>query len=287
MENYKKYLKYKNKYLELKKKIKQTGGTFFISIPNGGGQPGVSMSSQCIWICIKDYLNYHRGIITTVRELKSQVGLGPETDHQEYNQENLHQFFALQSLCQIHNISLCFIFTDHDGSIRRESLELLGNMRPFQIINEGRGENVYIATYGAHFELIIFAPNYALERHQRATIQGQEYHPKVLINNEFIEPSRAHNDEERQKIAAMMELVDTTQLISILEEDLRRIESEIEYNRRSIKNLKNSTLTPEENEMLAASYYEIIRTAESQMRRLMEQLVSLNQQKSSLELIIQ
>jgi hypothetical protein len=287
MENYKKYLKYKNKYLELKKKIKQTGGTFFISIPNGGGQPGVSMSSQCIWICIKDYLNYHRGIITTVRELKSQVGLGPETDHQEYNHEDYRSRTALIRLCEIYDITLHFIFTNHDGTIRRESLDEYGEMRPFESINRGTQNNLYVASYGAHFELIIFAPNYALERHQRATIQGQEYHPKVLINNEFIEPSRAHNDEERQKIAAMMELVDTTQLISILEEDLRRIESEIEYNRRSIKNLKNSTLTQEENEMLAASYYEIIRTAESQMSRLMEQLVSLNQQKSSLELIIQ
>jgi hypothetical protein len=84
-----KYLKYRNKYLTLKNNYKnQIGGNKFLSIPNGGGEGG-NLSLQCIWISIRDYLNYHRGEkFITAAALKRSVNIKPETDRTEYDDLN-------------------------------------------------------------------------------------------------------------------------------------------------------------------------------------------------------
>jgi hypothetical protein len=281
MEDYKKkYLKYYAKYLNLKKL--QTGGMNFISISNnGGGEPGIS--SQCIWISIRDYLNYHKGIKNTVIVLKRSIGLGPETDHMEYNNDNALFRGALLRLCQQLNITLCFIYTSH-GKIAPYCINN-NNMKPFYQINIGTGNNVYIASYGAHFELIIQSPNYNLERHQNANIQGALYQPKIQIHNNFVSPSQV-SPQEQQLIKASIELVEITQTIDFFREELRRVRNDIEENKEGISNIMSINLKPEETEILLDGYIKTLEASNITAQKIIRRIEDLNQEKQSYELII-
>ena len=60
MNYQKKYLKYKAKYLELKKlKYLQKGGNPFRVIRNNGTDPDGSLVNQCMWISLRDFLRLH------------------------------------------------------------------------------------------------------------------------------------------------------------------------------------------------------------------------------------
>ena len=256
----------------------------FISVPNGGGgEPGIS--SQCMWICIKDYLNYHRGQITTVIQLKKQVGLGPETNHMEYNHDNLKLRDALTRLCQQLNISVCFIYTRRDGTIAPYCLEN-DRMKPFAVINGGTGNNVFVATFGGHFELIIQGPNYNLQRHQNATIRGSSYEPKVQINNNFVNPSQVSSLRDKEIAQASIKLVEITQNIDYFREELRRVQLEIKNNEEGLANTMELGLEPEETQMLSTNYLRLLDDYSHVAASFINKIEELNVEKQSLELII-
>lgn len=278
-----KYLKYRTKYLNLKKM--QIGGVRFISIENNGSGNEPGLISQCIWISIRDYLNYHRGIIRTVVDLKRSVGLGPETDHTEYDNDNQLLRNALLRLSRQLNITLHFFYTSHEGFIHPNSVRD-NNMRPFHIVNNGTGNNVYIASFGGHFELIIQGPNYNLPRHQNATIHGAVYQPKVQLHNVFINPSQVTSPDDQQIVQASINLVEVTQNIDYFKEELKRLQIIINQNEEGIDNIMNLDLDPQEKEALISGYLAVIDFNKSIIDKLKSKIENLNQEKQSLELII-
>lgn len=210
-----KYLKYKQKYYSLKEQNKnninvlqntfnsiknkyqmkynikyQIGGVNGIdinTIPNNGSTDA-NTHQQCIWISIRDYLNYHRGIITTVRILKDSVGLPATTDTTQYDDENVQLRRGLELLCELLDISIHFIGTNHHGNIIPFNLEN-NRMVSHHIINRRSTNILYIAAFGSHFELIIKGPsNYVLTLDARSSFNPAQpvYQPKVFIKTTFV-----------------------------------------------------------------------------------------------------
>ncbi len=278
---YKKYLIYKNKYLSLK------GGTRFTSIPNNGNGNEPRLGNQCMWISIRDYLNYHRGIITTATALKRSIGLGPPTDLIEFDAENKQLYDSLVELTKRLNISLLFIITRTDGSIAPYCLNENGTMNPFRTINGGTGNNVYIASYGRHFELIINSSYYQLERHPNSTIQtGVTYRPKVQIDNIYTSPS---NVPENKKDLAKA-LVDNTELqqnIDYFRQEINKMQNEIKQNELDINNIRISDFLDQEEKQAFINNYNIMI---NDKRVLIEQfrikIANLSDEQSELEGII-
>jgi len=283
MEDYKKkYLKYRAKYLNLKKI--QKGGINFISISNNGngGEPG--LISQCIWISIRDYLNYHRGIITTATDLKRSVGLGPATDQMEYDDIQILRDGLLR-LCRQLNITLNFVNTNHEGMIHHTCIDANNNIRPYHTINRG-ANNIYIASFGRHFELIIHGPNYDLARHQNATINGTVYQPKIQLHNVFINPSQVTSPDDQQIVKASINLVEVTQNIDYFTEELKRLQTIISQNEEGIRNITSLGLEPQEQAVLITGYVSVIDFNKSIIDKFRNKIQNLNQEKQSLEYII-
>jgi hypothetical protein len=280
--NYKeKYLIYKKKYLNLKKK--QIGGAHFITIPNNGGA-GPGTANQCIWISIRDYLNYNRGDNTTVTALKRLVGLGPETDLLEYDDNNPVLRQGLLELAEILGITLCFIYTNHDGSITPFCLNADGTLRPARIINPGTDNNVYIATFGWHFELIVqVQPHYQLDRDQNSTIINQKvYEPKIKIHNIYVAEKNISN-EDPQLVQASINLAELMQNIEFFKIELERIILNIEDNNVSIENINSLDLDIETKSILKANYISMLKENVKIEIQLRKQLEQLKEEKLSLE----
>jgi hypothetical protein len=294
--NYKnKYLKYK--YLYLKKK-NQIGGTRFRSIPNNGSrllEPYLGL--QCIWISIRDFIDYNRGINTTVRELKRLLGLGQETDRIEFDEYNQILRDAFERLCIGLNITVCFVYTRTDGSIAPYCLNEDGSMKPFRTINPGQRDVLYLATFGRHFELIVNASNYVLPRHHNSTIPliGQEmYQPKIKIHDTYVSPYQVSSQREKQIAQANINLVETVQNIEYFESQLRQIQKEIQDNQNGLRNIlslasgENQTLDLdiEEKTLLTTGYEQMIRDGNSIADKIRRKLEQLRQDRASYELII-
>ncbi len=279
-----KYLIYKKKYLFLKKQL--IGGTRFRSIPNsGGGEPG--LANQCMWISIRDYINYHRGIVTTVIELKRRLGLSLDTNTIEYDDDNPILRNALERLAVGLRITLCFIYTKRDGSIAPFCLNQDGTMRPFRTINPGNNDIVYVATFGRHFELIVDGPNYQLERHHNSTIREvNPYQPKVRVNNNYVLPSQVSDYEDKQIVQASINLVEINQNIDYFENQLKELRKNINDNQDGLRNINSLDLDDEEKMILVISYEQMIRDGNNTIDKIRSKLELLRQEKATLELII-
>ena len=161
-----KYLKYKQKYLNLQKLLKMKtliGGNPFRTIGNRGSvtENGVNMSNQCMWISIRDYINNftNRGPIT-VSEIKRIAGLDlKSTANSDFNFENEKLRAGLERVCRHFNIQLNIYNVERSGQLRRAWYINYYSGRdkfPHPIrFNEDGGNIVSIAAYGAHFELIV------------------------------------------------------------------------------------------------------------------------------------
>jgi len=148
MNSKEKYLKYKNKYLKLKKQI---GGTRVITIRNSGSLEG--MSNQCFWISILDYLKTHGFPDLTLRELRVNAG-GPGININGKNQmvdTDIHRN-AIEQITFIYNLTIRGFPVDGNGRLLYHGNH--GN-------TFGNGPNIVdIANFGLyHFELIINQSN--------------------------------------------------------------------------------------------------------------------------------
>ncbi len=287
--NYKKkYLIYKKKYFALKKN--QIGGTRFRSIPNNGSRPTEQyLSLQCIWISIRDFIDYNRGINTTVRELKRRLGLGPETDRTEFDQDNQILFNAFERLCRGLQITVCFVYTNHDGTIAPYCLHSNGVMKPFIRINPGARDTLYLATFGRHFELIVNAQNYVLPRNQNSTIEliGQDvYQPKIKVHDNYVLPSQVSSQREQQIAKASIKLVETTQNIEYFKTELQTIQREINENEEGLRNIQSLDLDVLEKGALASGYEEMVKVSNINATKIRRKLEELKQEKATFELII-
>jgi hypothetical protein len=264
-----KYLKYKQKYNSLKEQNKnninvlqntfnsiknkyqmkyQIGGVLGVhinTIPNNGSTD-VNNSLQCIWISIKDYLNYHRGEIRTVRALKELVGLPATTDNIQYDDANVQLRRGLELLCELLDISIHFIGTSRDGTIIPFNLEN-NRMIAHHFINRGNPNILYIAAFGDHFELIIKGPsNYVLARHLNSTIgilPVNIYQPKVLIKKKFISPSTITDINELQLLTAITDLIEIQQRIDFFKEGLNELNKVGTTLLAILKNIKQANIS--------------------------------------------
>jgi hypothetical protein len=139
-----KYLKYKSKYLKLKKQI---GGNRVITKQNSGRLEG--MSNQCFWISILDYLKTHGFPNLTLRELRLQAS-GPGININDENQmidTDIHRD-AIEQIAFNYHLTIRGFPVDGNGN-------LLYNGNHGNIF--GNGPNIVdIANFGLyHFELII------------------------------------------------------------------------------------------------------------------------------------
>jgi hypothetical protein len=176
MTDFNKYLKYKQKYLEFKQfggqqlanhqlanqqfggqqlanqqlANQQFGGQRKVrTIGNDGRLDGMSM--QCFWISILNYLHKH-GHSLTLRELRTNAGLGFDTEHTmfdiDYSVDGMAIFYnAATQIAEIYDLRIQVYAANRDG-------EFALTDSPRGIIGAGRNL-VELAQFGiAHFELI-------------------------------------------------------------------------------------------------------------------------------------
>lgn len=215
MSDYKKYLKYKKKYLELKKKlnykkyINQKGGLIVKTISNDGELEG--MTFQCFWISILDYLKRHGYPDLTLHDLREFAGLGPDTEHIPFDSDYLEgpelnrQPIFLNAANQIADL--------YDLCIKIYSIDEFGQVKtnePNPRATIGRGTNlVEIAQYGiVHFELI-------------DKTYGDEFEPAVIVKGEL---KKDISDSLKEKF---IELNNKEDLLKTLKNDLKA--NEISY----------------------------------------------------------
>jgi len=178
MSYYAKYLKYKQKYLLLKKEIfvqsggfkqkylllkkeifvqsggfkqsssfkqKYIGGRRVNTSSNSGARDG--MSNQCLWISILEYLNTHGHADLTLRELRTAAGLDASTENTMFDIVTPAFRHALLRIVEIYNLRITFLPIDGMGNV-------LYNGEIVDRIGHG-ANNFEIAQYGAyHFEYV-------------------------------------------------------------------------------------------------------------------------------------
>jgi len=173
---YEKYRKYKNKYLALKniiggsdadiqRAIKaslednvEVGRKLYV-IPNSGMIEG--MSQQCFWISIFNYLQRNPIVniaeVENVRQLRTLVGLGKDTEHLPFDEDDIKFRNALESLTAIFDLKIMVHYINAGGNqiIIRQHITGIPEeaIRP---INEGGINIVHITQHGLfHFQYIV------------------------------------------------------------------------------------------------------------------------------------
>lgn len=257
-DSFKKYIKYRMKYLELiMDKKNQFGGATVMTISNNGQVPQTNMTNQCLWISIRDYLAYALGINITVFDLKREAGLpkSKSTDNIPFDDTNPILLEAANRLCEQYNLTLNFIVTARDGTIRPISLDSRGHMIPTGIINRGALNQVYIASFGNHFELITTGPGYSLKKHATyvASIPAI-YTPKILEKKDALETYITFADNKNPLNEIQLAIIDTVADLKIYRKELQISNQEIEESDIAIKELQNSTLSLEEKQQIELHY---------------------------------
>lgn len=173
---YEKYKKYKNKYLSLKNKfggadadiqraIKESleenievGRKLFV-IPNSGDIEG--MTQQCFWISIFNYLQRNPIVniaeVTTVKELRTFVGLEEDTEQLPFDEDDIRFRNALDYLTDVLDLKIVVHYINVSGNqiIIRQHITGIPEeaIRP---INETGKNIVNITQHGLyHFQYIV------------------------------------------------------------------------------------------------------------------------------------
>ena len=203
MDYYQKYLNYKTKYSELKKKLnkKQVGGKRVKTVSNSGRME--NMSLQCFWISILDYLRKHGRSTLTLKELRRQAGLNRTTEHEMFDVDkkdshgNLIFYNAAVEIARIYNLNIQIFTADRRGNITNITAPRA---------NIGSGTNlVQIAQFGlGHFELI--------------DDDGEDFVPAVLVNGDF----HKINTIEVKQGNLFLDLDDNLGLIKYYQNELKK-----------------------------------------------------------------
>ncbi len=201
MDNYQKYLKYKNKYLEFKK---QKGGSnrpkerisAITEFNNGRFE---NMSLQCFWISISSYLRKN-GINVSVRELRKIGGLDRRTENIDFDGDNESYLLAAESVASQFGLTITIFLLNKQKQITSIS----------RVIGNGPN-NVYIAQLPEHFELIT---NYTPEMYTGETL----YFNEDITNNSAKESSSSINPNNFD-----------------IEQDIIKIKQEIEEKRKEVE----------------------------------------------------
>jgi hypothetical protein len=159
MNYYQKYLKYKEKYLSIKK---QYGGIIFTGddtgetasfwiIQNNGEEPS-RYSGQCIWISIRDFLNYnaifnhnHIYTIEQIRDIATFKGNAINGEREYWDDQWRDSLIDVLTYC---GLAMRIYFKNSDETIHTTGFIIIGDetLPETNIIN--------IVHHGLHFDLI-------------------------------------------------------------------------------------------------------------------------------------
>jgi hypothetical protein len=256
---YKLYLKYKLKYLKLKEQI---GGGKYITIKNSGyvNENGINMYNQCMWISIRDYLSYVRGINITVQDLKNMVGLGPDTYDEMFDWETPRYRDAIMGLCQIFDICINAYLTLQNGETHPE-LVFPGTdiPMPMHIINEHSNNVVPIAFYGAHFELILSGPYITtlIPFNSSNNFNQAPYQPKVFMKSKqrYVTPDQLITSKEIKLVDLYVKLINNKQEIDVIKKTRPRIYKDNWDAEQGLQNLSKLTDLNDEERMELSKLY--------------------------------
>ena len=240
MSDYKKYLKYKKKYLELKKRlhVKQLGGARFSVIPNSGAEDG--MTNQCMWISIRDYLKHYLGMKLSVRGVRKMAGLDATTEHQMFDWETPKFRQALELIARKFNLQFHFYSVDHNGepnSVLYHDPETRQFPMPMHIVNEHGLRLVNIAFYGAHFQLITGGNNVHVPRRlTKESIHSVPIKTITFSGNQVVE------GELKKYLDA---IIDANQSIQVYEKEISKLRNEIANIKQNLETSKSSDVHKE------------------------------------------
>jgi hypothetical protein len=228
---YEKYKKYKNKYLALKNNINKIGGSdpdlekaiqaslqdfnegnlevsgrVLDVIPNSGMIEG--MSNQCFWISIFNYLERHPKANTldvrSVRDLRNSVGLGPNTENVQFDEDDPIFQTALENLTGIFDLQIVVHFINAHGNpiIHRDVRGERKEREVIRTINENGRNIVHITQHGLyHFQ-------YMVESGVRGIGAGDN---GVLIGDKFYKDKKIED------------ITDITTIIEVYEEEIKKL----------------------------------------------------------------
>jgi hypothetical protein len=253
MDYYQKYLNYKTKYSELKKKLnnKQVGGLIVKTISNDGRRD--DMSNQCFWISILDYLREKLGYSTlTLKELRTQAGLDSTTEHNVFDTDkkdsrgNLFFYNAAVNIAKIYGLNIQIFTADRRGNITDISAPRA---------NIGSGTNlVQIAQYGlGHFELIDDA--------------GEDFVPAVLVEGEL----RKIDKVEVKKRNFFLDLDDNLELIKYFQKELKK-ETNLKIELMTSPSVEKNKKLLVEKDIIIKNLSDKIKKATQKIAELREQL---------------
>ncbi len=160
------------------------------TIHNNGNifEEGRMLTNQCLWISIKDYLEYCRNMKMSVIDIKAIGGLSAESDYEMFDWENETYRRAINRIADVLNIRINFFLVDAHGKHHPE-LYLEGRPIPMHMINDEKPgtDIVNIAFYGAHFEFIIKGLNIR-ECRKQSDIKSDigVFQPHVNVAGEFV-----------------------------------------------------------------------------------------------------
>jgi hypothetical protein len=222
----------------------QKGGDKSIyTIPNNGKDD--KTSSQCIWIAIRDYLDYHLGEKYKIAGLKTMVGIKPD-DNSEYGLEKPESRGIIERLCNELHIQLNFIFTNDKGIVdETKSFESRATVRftssqeyenkttrvniPDRVGRDTR--HVYIATFGNHFELITRGPGkYILHKATKSLDKSDKYVPKIKITDTYVDQSDLTSHDEQELAKYKIDLINTNLDIKYFQDEISLPSSNLNSN---------------------------------------------------------
>jgi hypothetical protein len=259
MSYYKKYLKYKNKYLELKT---QLGGRRIRTISNSGALEG--MTNQCFWISTLQYLQINGHPALTLRQLRNNIGLGVNTEHTMFDVDhrdidgNVIFFNAAVRLAEIYNLNIQVLTVDHMGNVLGPRAHI------------GNGVNfVEVAQFGlAHFELI------------NGEIGGA-FVPAVIVKGKLTKEIKP------QMKSTYLQLSEQQGLLKILKEQLKEDHRQYDESLKEKTTIQSSTVyTGEEKGAFLTNIDEFTNRLVSDIGTKEKKIEQLEQEISSLILII-
>jgi hypothetical protein len=275
MSYHKKYLKYKQKYLQLKKKLNdqkliiQLGGLRIVKTIGNTGERD-RMELQCFWISILDYLNHHGHPSLTLRELRTEAGLNTNTEHTMFDIDYLVGpkldrqpifFNAAMQVAEIYDLRIQIYTAHRDGQVEITT--------PRGLIGDG-SNLVEIAQFGiGHFELI-------------DEIYGGEFIPAILVKGKL---TKDIDDPIKKNI--YIEISENQGLLKILK-DQSKVNSLIYDNELKIKEdlISSSDLSSDQKAIFITYYDEFLNKLVTEINLVEQKISKLEEEISSLTVII-
>jgi len=259
-----KYLKYKGKYLDLKKEL--IGGRRVQTISNGGARDG--MSNQCFWISILDYLNRNGYPALTLRELRTQAGLDLSTEHTMFDSLIPEFRAAANRITARYNLTITVLPIDGGGLVLYDGthIDRIGN----------GAIRIELGQYGVgHFELIT--------GYNEDNVGESSFVPLVSVKKKLVNLTSLP-EKEKKIFQKYNERYSFLKIITAQLED-----DKVTYGNQTDEKfkIKDSTLEKSHKEQLIAHYDSFIQKLTKDMNDKKAKIVSLQAEIAELKMQIE